>query len=220
MKKEEVTEEEINKYMDFDRLIVSYDQIQRKAKMKFPKVVAVIGIIAAISGSIVYFSLDRHLTQPLEIKLPTVLSEQAKTPDKKETGKKAVEVKPALPTTSTSTKERVTSKEKLTLTQEYIGAEPELGYPHLYSYFEEQLKYPKAAVKDSLQGIVTASFVINIIGKPEQIEISNSLGKPFDDEVNRLIKDMPIWKPARLNGKAVTSKISLPFTFSFTKKSN
>ena len=222
MKKQEVTDEEIGKYMNFDRLITSYDEMQSKTKIKLPKAAAVVVLIVAISASAVYFSLEKdvQLQQPEEIKLPNVINEHANTIEKKKPSKKAVEIKSAQkPTPSVKTK-KATSKGTLTLAQEYISAEPELGYPHLYSYFEEQLRYPKEALKDSLQGIITASFVLNAKGEPEQIEILNSLGKPFDEEVNRLINDMPVWKPARLNGKAVASKISLPFTFSIIKKSN
>jgi TonB family protein len=99
----------------------------------------------------------------------------------------------------------------------YMQAEPLLGYPDLYEYFNANLVYPPEALKDSIQGVQTVSFVINAEGKPEQIEVVKSLGEPFEKEVKRLIENMPEWKPATLNGKPVSSKISLPLTFQIQK---
>jgi len=101
-----------------------------------------------------------------------------------------------------------------------LPAEPIIGYPKLYTYFDEELKYPENLQSDSINGVITASFVINTEGNPEQITIINSLGPAFDEEVKRLIVGMPKWKPATLNGKPVTSKVSIPFTFTISRKKN
>jgi periplasmic protein TonB len=94
------------------------------------------------------------------------------------------------------------------------------GYPDLYAYFDRELIYPPAATRDSTQGIVTVLFSINAQGKADDIRIENSLGKEFDDEVFRVIRNMPLWKPAYYNGKIVKSKVSLPLTFKLTKVSS
>ena len=72
-------------------------------------------------------------------------------------------------------------------------------------------------MKDSIQGIMKISFVINEEGKPVSIRTEESLGKPFDGEAVKLIESMPPWKPALLNGKPVKSRISLPLTFEIRK---
>jgi len=100
---------------------------------------------------------------------------------------------------------------------QYLEAEPAEGYPNLYDYFAKELRYPVEAVKDSIQGIVSVSFLIDQEGKPVQIKILNSLGPAFDKEAQRLIENMPVWKPATLNDKPVAAKISLPFTFQIVK---
>ena len=102
----------------------------------------------------------------------------------------------------------------------YIQAEPVQGYAELYEYFNANLVYPVEALKYSIQGVHTISFVINTQGMPEQIEIVKSLGPSFEKECKRLIENMPAWKPARLNGKPVPSKISLPLTFQIQKIKN
>lgn len=100
----------------------------------------------------------------------------------------------------------------------YVQAEPIDGYETLYAYFGSELIYPEAAVKDSVEGVLIVKFLINKEGRPEQIQTSGSLGNLFEKEAVRLIEHMPLWKPATLNGKAVTSKLSIPLTFQLQKK--
>jgi TonB family protein len=95
----------------------------------------------------------------------------------------------------------------------YVRAEPIDGYEALYAYFSKELIYPEAAVKDSIEGVLIVKFLINREGKPEKIQTSGTLGVLFDKEAVRLVEHMPLWKPATLNGKPITSKLSLPLTF-------
>lgn len=95
----------------------------------------------------------------------------------------------------------------------YEKAAPVQGYPDLYAYFDRELRYPVTALADSIQGTTSVAFVLNSSGQPSEVTIVNSLGPEFDLEVKRLIENMPAWHPARLNGKAVQSKILLPITF-------
>ena len=100
---------------------------------------------------------------------------------------------------------------------QYQKAIPIQGYPNLYEYFDRELRYPATALADSVQGTTPVTFVLNTSGKPIDVTIVNSLGPEFDLEVMRLIENMPAWHPARLNGKAVRSRISLPITFQINK---
>lgn len=95
----------------------------------------------------------------------------------------------------------------------YVKAEPVNGYDALYAYFSKELIYPAAAVKDSIEGVLTVKFLINKEGRPEKIQTSGTLGVLFDKEAERLIQNMPLWKPATVNGKPITSKLSIPLTF-------
>jgi TonB family protein len=99
----------------------------------------------------------------------------------------------------------------------YQQAEPLDGYSSLYDYFSANLVYPSESVKDSVEGVQTVKFIINTDGKPENIEIINSLGPLFELEAKRVIESMPQWQPAMLNGKPVPSQISLPVTFRINK---
>jgi TonB family protein len=95
----------------------------------------------------------------------------------------------------------------------YVQAEPREGYAHLYAYFNDNLRYPPQAIKDSIEGIETISFMIDKRGKATNFAITNSLGALFDQEAMRLIRNMPDWNPASLNGEPVASQLSVPLTF-------
>jgi len=99
----------------------------------------------------------------------------------------------------------------------YLEAEPVLGYPHLYEYFNRELRYPEPALRDSIEGILSLSFIINREGNPVQIRIEDSPGPLFDEEAMRLMQNMPSWKPATVNGTPVSARISLPITFQIRK---
>lgn len=99
----------------------------------------------------------------------------------------------------------------------YVNAEPVDGYEALYVYFDENLRYPVEVLSDSIQGTVMVSFVINVEGKAEQISFTQTLGIPFETEAQRLVTEMPLWRPARLNGKSVASRVVLPISFSIKR---
>ncbi len=232
--KENPSDEEIQSYMNFDSLLEKRNITIRAARTKsFLKW----GIPAfVVTVALVWFFLRQDYT-------PTVAATTSKTTDSvggtKKTNLPSVPVdtsnaqniarqkhaarvpsKPGAMSQQKEQKETSPSKqiiEPLTKESEYKQAEPVQGYPELYKFFNSNLIYPGAALKDSIQGIQTISFVINKEGKPEHIQVVNSLGEPFEMEAKRLVENMPAWKPATLNGKPVASKVSLPLTFQIQK---
>ncbi len=121
-----------------------------------------------------------------------------------------------------STKNNIKSGEPKPITQSpkksaYVQAEPLVGYDSLYSYFNNNLRYPEVAISDSIFGVSNAIITIEKSGKVGPITIENTLGEAFDLEIIRLIEGMPSWKAADLNSKPVQSKISIPFTFEIKK---
>lgn len=95
----------------------------------------------------------------------------------------------------------------------FSEAEPVDGYENLYRYIKENLKYPEKAFEEGLQGSVIVGFFINDKGKPEDIEIVKSLSPETDNEAIRLIKDMPLWKPARAGKRIVKTQVAVPVKF-------
>lgn len=118
--------------------------------------------------------------------------------------------------------EMVIAKEKPSkpsLQMGYERASPIVGMDSLSNYLNKNLQYPEAVDKSNgIEGSVKVIFSITKEGEPTDIEIKNSLGKAFDEECVRLISNMPKWKPAIRNGKAVDSKVSLQLSFKIDKE--
>ncbi len=96
---------------------------------------------------------------------------------------------------------------------DYVDAQPLEGMAKMYQYFDENLIYPPQALPDSIEGTVLIRFTITKEGYIDNIFIEKSLGQNFDQEAIRLIENMPVWKPATVNGVPVASRISLPLHF-------
>ena len=99
----------------------------------------------------------------------------------------------------------------------YVQAEPVEGMAFLYGYFDNELRYPETALVDSIEGTTVIFFSVDIQGDVSDIEIEQSLGEDFDQEAIRLIKNMPEWRPASVNGKPVKSRVSVPLQFHIEK---
>ena len=61
--------------------------------------------------------------------------------------------------------------------------------------------------------VVIATFVVNKLGKIENVTITKNGREDLDDDVVKVIKKMPSWKPGIQNGKNVSVYYSLPVTF-------
>lgn len=102
-------------------------------------------------------------------------------------------------------------------TPQYVAAEmPEFpgGIKKLMQFLSSNLKYPEHEKEKGTQGKPVVSFVINEVGEAEDIKILKSIGKAFDQEIIRVLKLMPKWKPGRNNaGQPVSVKHALPIEF-------
>ncbi len=139
---------------------------------------------------------------------------------------KASEKKGIIVMEKKSTNEAKQSKEKINKEEKvkevakynYVEASPVEGLQRLYKYFEMELSYPKTVLKDSIEGTVLISFVVGKEGEIKNIEVLKSLSASLDNEAIGVIKNMPTWKAAMVNGEPVESKLSIPLTFNIKNK--
>ena len=83
-----------------------------------------------------------------------------------------------------------------------------------YEWFNNNFIYPIEAEKNSIEGTVNVTFTINIDGTITNIVTDNMSNKILSDEVVILIKKMPKWAPAEMDGKKISSKVTIPVEFS------
>ncbi len=232
--KPKITDEEIQSYMDFDGLIERH-----KSTASFFLKIKIISFIATASvvATVVYFSVNssESTTSPVSQRQNQITSQTVESPEIKSSDSKPIvndslkvkkviqkvtqpkgkEIKASAPVT----KQKIESESSTTYLGKdaFVEAEPIDGFPQLYNFFNQNLKYPEVNLKDKIEGVEIISFVIDETGNVSNLKIDQSLGKKFDEEGMRLIKAMPKWKAATLNGRPVPSKLSLPFTFSINK---
>jgi len=80
-------------------------------------------------------------------------------------------------------------------------------------YLADKLQYPDQAREAGIEGRVVVKFVVDEEGRISQATIAKSLGGGCDEEALRVVRGMPRWKPARLNGEAVKAYFQLPIKF-------
>lgn len=88
------------------------------------------------------------------------------------------------------------------------------GVNEFMNFMKKKTKYPKEAKKKGWEGKTYLNFIVNEIGEITSPKIVKSSGHDIlDEEVLRVIKSMPNWKPGTQNGKSVSVSINVPFNF-------
>ncbi|WP_339607718.1 energy transducer TonB [uncultured Roseivirga sp.] len=75
------------------------------------------------------------------------------------------------------------------------------------------LKYPKRAIEEGIEGKVVVSFVVNTQGKLQDIKIEQGIGAGCDEEALRMLLLSPDWTPGKQRGRLVNVKMNLPIVF-------
>jgi len=83
----------------------------------------------------------------------------------------------------------------------------------LFGFIGQNLKYPKSAKDQGIEGMAIAEFTIAENGSLTNPIILKSLDSACDAEVLRVLESMPKWTPGMKNGKPIAVKMKLPFKF-------
>ncbi len=95
-----------------------------------------------------------------------------------------------------------------------VAAEYPGGVPAMMRFLSTKIKYPKGAQEKHEEGKTHVQFVVKSDGAIDYVQIANSSGsKALDDEAVRVVKSMPRWTPAQMNGKNVSTMFTLPVVF-------
>jgi periplasmic protein TonB len=87
------------------------------------------------------------------------------------------------------------------------------GTSGLISYLVKNLHYPKAYKLRETEKKILCSFIVDINGTIKQVQVLKPVDPMLDKEALRVIRSMPIWKPAMKNGKPIRVKYILPVNF-------
>lgn len=87
------------------------------------------------------------------------------------------------------------------------------GESAMKSYLSSTVKYPIVAQENGVQGRVIVQGIIDKDGSLSDVKISRSIEPSLDREALRVVKAMPKWRPAKIKGRPVRTKCSIPIVF-------
>lgn len=87
------------------------------------------------------------------------------------------------------------------------------GEAVMQQWISENLKYPEKAKAQGISGQVIVQFEVSNKGDIKKVKVVEGVSKDLDKEAVRLVKKMPKWIPATMDGKNVKSTYSLCITF-------
>lgn len=101
-----------------------------------------------------------------------------------------------------------------------VGELPDFpgGKDSLFSFAKKNLYYPETAKTDSIQGKVMLQFTVDSSGKVIDERVKIGVRTDLDTLCLSMLKKMPIWKTARLEGRAIAVQFLWPIKFTLTKK--
>ena len=99
---------------------------------------------------------------------------------------------------------------KATVMPEFPG-----GQNALANYVNNHLDYTQQAIDDNTTGTVRVSFVVDENGKVTGAHLINDgkIGNGLDEQALKVVGSMPAWKPGKVNGKNVKTRLELPINF-------
>ena len=100
----------------------------------------------------------------------------------------------------------------------YSAAESQPEYPGgedaLQKFIEKNIVYPQSAIDEGVEGTVRLSFAIDENGNVYKTQvIGDKMGYGLEEEAMKVMSKMPKWKPGKIKGKSVKTKLSLPISF-------
>lgn len=107
--------------------------------------------------------------------------------------------------------------DKVEVMPEYPG-----GMESMMNFMKSNMKYPEIAMNNGATGKVIISFVVEKDGKVSDVkaadfkadgEISDECKNALIAEAERVVANMPNWKPGQQEGENVRVKYTMPFTF-------
>lgn len=89
----------------------------------------------------------------------------------------------------------------------------------ILEYIYSNIQYPKAAKEAGIEGIVMLSFTVTEKGLMEDLKVEKAPSTDLGKEAYRALNNIEgTWTPAKSNGKAVATEMTIPIKFRFDKE--
>ena len=235
--KELPSDDEINKYKNFDKVMKKaalYDYKQAtKPIYKNVKVLSLVAVLVALGLIFLFESMEQE-EETKKIKDHADSVQTQKSTHEKDTIRERSTAAPAVTpveathTTSEPASNQANTQEEqnqatptaasqttATVALENTTAHFPGGEEALKNYLEKNIKYPYNAIESPYSGKVEVDLVIEKTGKVGTYTIYSSPNAAISHEINRVIKSMPDWKPAIKNGASIAATVTVYFPFKY-----
>jgi len=96
------------------------------------------------------------------------------------------------------------------------------GQGEMVKYIQLNFKYPEEEKKNGITGTCYVTFVVEKDGSISGVRTLRGVagGPGCDREAERIVREMPKWKPGKQNGKEVRVQFNLPIKLTLTEPSD
>ncbi|MDB5062573.1 MAG: hypothetical protein JWP67_2416, partial [Mucilaginibacter sp.] len=152
---------------------------------------------------------------------PPVVQHKAELEIIKPEGKKAKATDYVLPGSINNgkAKDTIPNKKQVFTAVEHSPAFPG-GDKAFGQFLGKNIRYPKQARENNVQGRVIATFIVERNGALTDIKIVRGIGSGADEESIRVLKISPKWEPGLQNGRKVRVQYTVPIQFALSLEVN
>lgn len=87
------------------------------------------------------------------------------------------------------------------------------GEKALREFITSNIRYPKEAQENGIQGRVYVTFVIDTLGSVVDAKIARGVDPSLDKEALRVVRELPKWQPGKQRGELVKVAYTVPISF-------
>lgn len=87
------------------------------------------------------------------------------------------------------------------------------GEQEMFKYLGRNIRYPKKASKQRIQGLVIVQYTVSAKGDIIEPRVVKSLSPELDEESLRVVRSMPRWSPGMQDGVRVPVLFTLPIRY-------
>lgn len=84
------------------------------------------------------------------------------------------------------------------------------GVEELLKYLHNNVRYSMFDNDGDFHGTIYITFIVDKYGYVKNIKVVRGAGGKCDEEVKKMVKNMPRWKPGKQNGVPVAVRYNLP----------
>lgn len=124
------------------------------------------------------------------------------------------ETKPATPTDTTALQDTsaVVEDKKIYETAD-VAPEFPGGKEAMDTWIAQNIKYPAAAKKSNIKGVVTITAVVEKDGSLSEVKVKKDIGGGCGDEAVRVVKLMPSWIPGMIKNEDKRVRVTVSIFF-------